>query len=136
MRKKLIILTGKLFILLLLMSGFNFSRHYCLPELSPVVNSDFTECCGSDCSSVEYGEQANGQTDDSCCKLVESFLYIPVYSVYRLPSPEPVILTLTLHCMETFCLTLEGQEVSFPRELALQGEPPGPDITLLRVFRI
>ena len=136
MRKNLIVLTGKLIIILLLMSGVNFSRHYCLPSSSIRSTEMKRDCCGTDCSSSKSDADETETGSSSCCKLVASFLYFPVYSLCHTFSPEPIILTLAVHSSNVQCILLEGREVSNPSEIALKGEPPGPDITLLRVFRI
>ncbi|MFN8153751.1 MAG: hypothetical protein U0Y08_05620 [Bacteroidia bacterium] len=136
MRKNLIVLTGKLIIILLLMSGVNFSRHYCLPTSSQQLTETRGGCCKSDCKSIDSIEKDAGGRAMSCCKMVASFLYIPVYSLYQTPSPAPNVLTLAIQSSGEHCILLEGREVSFPFDIALQGEPPGPDITHLRVFRI
>lgn len=135
MRNRLLKFTGKLFVIILLMSGANFSRHYCMPEPTGKQVRMIADCCGSDCSSSE-SIPSSGNNEPSCCKWVESFLYIPVYSVNRTSSPQPTELTLALHSFVVQCVLLEGPEVSFAPEIALKGEPPGPDLHRLRVFRI
>lgn len=136
MRHHLTIFAGKLFVILLLMSGANFSRHFCLPEPAACSGYSTGDCCGTDCSSETPKTSSSSKNDPSCCKLVESFLYIPVYSVYRTSSPQPSELTVASHSFVIQCVLLAGPAVSFLPEFTLKGEPPGSDIHRLRVFRI
>ena len=136
MRKNLFSWIGRLMVILLLMSGVNFSRHFCMPEM-PAGNRNLkVDCCGNNCEPESKGLSVKSESLASCCYLIESYLYFPVYSVHQVNSPAPEILQLAEHACITFKLILYVGAVSNQPEIALKGYPPDPEPSSISVFRI
>ena len=136
MRKDLRRLTVRFIVLLMLMSGITFSRHFCDPSEMVCTSKMRVDCCGNTCEPETSAIPAKNGSDGGCCHLVSGVLFIPAYSIQQTFSPDPVILSVLGQECNSISLTLGVAEVSLPREIALQGYPPGTEIESIRVFRI